>query len=60
MAKDDLREPNMEALIEAIWGSKPLHDPAPPIDPAVREQQNRALAAALTDYLRRYDEETET
>ena len=42
-----------EALIEAIWGSDAFRQPLP-VDPAIRERQNQALAAALKAYLSQY------
>ena len=54
MKTDDPRRRETEALIAAIWGPPPPEKPKPPTDPAVREQQNRALAEALKAYLQQY------
>ena len=49
----DPRRRETEALIEAIWGPQADAPPAA-VDPAVRERQNQALAAALKAYLQQY------
>jgi hypothetical protein len=53
MGLDDPREPDMDALIDAIWGPKAAEE-AMPVDPALRKKQNHALAVALTEYLQQY------
>ena len=53
MDANDRHKRETEALIEAIWGPQPEDVPAQ-VDPATRERQNQALAAAMKAYLQRY------
>ena len=53
MDANDPRKLETEALIEAIWGPRAVEEPEP-VDPATRERQNQALAAAMRAYLNQY------
>jgi hypothetical protein len=57
---DEALRRETETLIRAIWGPSACQLPdaaSIPIDPAAREQQNKALASAIRAYLQQYLDE---